>query len=113
MRDESPAEATVNVARIGDTVIRTNPAELFVELGLQVREASEVRVTIISELTDGDVGYVPTEYALTRGGYEAYPARSSMLTKGAGDRIVEWTRDLPKSVFAHPAHQRGNRARAV
>lgn len=96
----NPVATRVNVIRIGDAVICTNPAELFVEFGLEMREASPARVTLVSELTDGYVGYVPTELALARGGYETWPAPSSKLAPEAGAQIVEKTAALMNAVFA-------------
>jgi hypothetical protein len=57
-------------------------------------------VTLISELTDGYVGYVPTERAFTRGGYETWAAPSSQLVPEAGEQIVHITRGLLEKVFA-------------
>jgi hypothetical protein len=99
MREESPVEVRVNVVRIGDTVTCANPAEIFSEFALAIREASPARVTLISELTDGYVGYIPTPLAFTRGGYETWPCQTSKLSPEAGDRVVEATRGLLERAF--------------
>jgi len=99
MREESPVEVRLNVVRVGDTVICTNPCELFVEFGLAIRDASPARVTIIGQLFDGYVGYCPTPLAFTRGGYETWPCQTSLLAPEAGDRIVEATRALLRSAY--------------
>jgi len=91
LREESPVDVRLNVLRLGDAVICTNPAELYVEHGLAIKDASPARVTIISELTDGHVGYVPTTEAFAHGGYSVWPAWSSKLAENAGDTIVEST----------------------
>jgi neutral ceramidase len=97
--ENSPLETRVNVLRIGDTALCTNPAELFVDFGLQMRAASPARVTLISELTDGYVGYVPTPKAFERGGYETWCAPSSPLEFSAGDQIVAATKELLDAAF--------------
>ena len=94
LREESPVEVRISVVRVGDTVICTNPAELFSEFALAIREAAQSRVTIISQLTDGYVGYIPTPTAFQRGGYETWPSGTSQLVPEAGDRIVEATASL-------------------
>lgn len=94
IREESPVEVRITVTRIGDTVICTNPAEIFSEFALELREASDARVTLISQLTDGYCGYIPTLAAFERGGYETWPCTTSKLAKDAGDRIVEATKEL-------------------
>jgi hypothetical protein len=99
LREESPVEVRVNVVRIGDTVICTNPAELFSDFALQIREASPARVTLISQLTDGYVGYIPTPFAFTRGGYETWPCQTSKLSPEAGDELVEATRGLLERAY--------------
>ena len=99
MREESPVEVRVNVVRIGDVVICTNPAEFFVEFGLTIRDASPAAVTIVSELMDGYVGYIPTRLAFERGGYETWPAGTSKLVPEAGEMIVDATRKLLQEVF--------------
>lgn len=94
IREESPVEVRINIIRIGDTVLCTNPAELFSDFALKIREASPARVTLISQLTDGYCGYVPTPFAFTRGGYETWPCATSKLAHEAGDMIVNATVDL-------------------
>ncbi|MCG3146680.1 MAG: hypothetical protein PCFJNLEI_00114 [Verrucomicrobiae bacterium] len=93
------APVMLNVIRIGDTVICTNPAELFVEFGLEIRRNSPARVTFISELTDGYCGYVCTKKAYSRGGYETWPAPTSKLAHSAGPQFVAATRKLLKRAF--------------
>lgn len=99
VRQHSPVETRVNVIRIGDVAICTNPAELFVEYGLQIREDSPANVTFVSSLTDGYVGYVPTALAFGRGGYETWCAPSSQLVPSAGDQIVAATTELLNKIF--------------
>jgi neutral ceramidase len=89
LAEESPADVRLNVVRVGDAAICTTPAELFVEHGLAMKNKSKAKVTLLSELTDGYVGYVPTKDAFLHGGYETWPAISSLLKENAGEIIVE------------------------
>jgi len=98
IREESPVEVRLNVIRVGDTMICANPAEIFSEFALAIREASPARVTLISQLTDGYVGYIPTPAAFDRGGYETWACATSKLSTGAGEAIVEATRELMAQV---------------
>ena len=100
LAEDSPVEVRLSVLRLGDAVICTNPAELYVEHGLAIKDASSARVTIVSELTDGSVGYVPTRDALSHGGYSVWPSGSSKLSEDAGEVIVETTARLLRDVFA-------------
>ena len=90
----------LSVLRIGDAALCTNPAELFVEFGLAIRARSRASVTLVAELTDGYVGYIPTRRAFARGGYETWPAPSSQLGIEAGEEIVTATAELMAAAFA-------------
>jgi hypothetical protein len=57
----------------------SNPAELFVEYGLEMRRRSRFPVTMPVAYANGDVGYVPTEEALGPGG-AGYQTRLTSLT---------------------------------
>ncbi len=78
------------VSIAGEAAISTNPAELFVEFGLEIKRRSPFPVTLISELTNGYCGYVPTEAAFEHGGYEAHRGvYASRLAKNGGRTITE------------------------
>jgi hypothetical protein len=94
LKTQNPDTVNINVLQMGDAVLCTNPAELFVEFGLEIKKHSTAKSTFISELTDGYVGYVPTAKAYSGGGYETWPAPSSRLALDAGDQIVDATRVL-------------------
>lgn len=81
----------LNVIRLGpDAVLCTNPAELFNEFGMRIKTASSVRHTLVAELTNGAIGYVPTQQAFTEGGYEVRKMDgASVLAVDAGDQIVQ------------------------
>lgn len=62
------------------------PGEVFVELGLAIKEASPFSVTMIVELTQVHIAYVPTRKAFAEGGYETLNSR---LAPGGGEMLVE------------------------
>lgn len=73
-----------------DVAISANPAELFVAFGLEIKKRSPFRVNVISELTNGHCGYVPTEEAFKQGGYEAHRGVwASRLAKNGGRIITD------------------------
>lgn len=83
--------------RLGDTVWVSNPAELFVELGLNIKALSPFGAerTHICSLTNGYAGYVPTEEAFAEGGYEVRRSLgSSFLQTDAGTIFVEKSIEL-------------------
>lgn len=100
LREEPPSEVRVNVLRLGPVAFCTNPAELYVEHGLAIKQQSPAGMTFIAELTDGYCGYVPTVAAFGRGGYDTWPGPTSKLAHDAGDQIVATTRRLLAEAFA-------------
>jgi hypothetical protein len=84
-------DLSLTALRLGDDVaILTNPAELFCEFGLEIKQNSPVKYTLVSELTNGAMGYVPTRQAFEEGGYEIRKlAGNSFLAMDAGERIVD------------------------
>ena len=82
------AHAEIMAIRIGKSAIIGIPAELFCDLGLQIKERSKFKPTFVVELANGCVGYVPTAESFLGGGYETELVRSSKLVPEAGDMIV-------------------------
>jgi hypothetical protein len=86
-REGKPLEAEVQVFALGDDLAFVAlPGEIFVELGLAVKKQSPFRHTIIAELANGSVGYVPTRRAYDEGNYEPVSARCAA---GSGERLAE------------------------
>jgi hypothetical protein len=79
---------------LGDVAFVGFPCELFSELGLRVKEASPFSTTVICELANGYVGYVPTRQAFDHGGYEPRFAYSSRLVPEAGDLMTDAALEL-------------------
>jgi hypothetical protein len=103
------AEVEVQAIQVGPAVFIANPAEFFVELGLDIKQGSNFRFTWPVELANGCVGYVPTEAALGPGGggYETRLTSYSNLEPTAGRQIVaaglELARQMtPGRVFEPP-----------
>jgi len=89
MRERSTHRAEVQVLAIEDRVIVGVPGELFVEHGLQIKEAAYPAHALIAACANGRVGYIPTAAAFRRGGYETTFGPSSMLAPKAGELIVD------------------------
>ncbi len=99
-REESPVDVPVNVVRVGDAAICLNPAELYCIFGRAMKDRSPAKVTLVSELGDGYVGYVSTPHAIRHGGYSALAASHTRLAPDAGWRIVEATEELMSKAWA-------------
>lgn len=88
-----PAE--MQAIRIGDAAVLTFPAEVFTEIGLEIKEHSPFPVTLFVSCANGcSLPYVPTEEAFARGGYEVDRAQDggampSGLAPTAAETIVK------------------------
>ena len=97
-RQGRPLEAEVQVMSIGpDVAFVALPGEIFVELGLYVKQNSPFRHTIIAELANGSVGYIPTKRAFGEGNYEPISARCA---PGSGEQVAEAAVRLLKELKA-------------
>lgn len=86
---ENPPEARATVVqalRIGDLALVGAPGEFFVELGLEIKRRSPFAQTMVLELANDSVGYIPTRRAFEEGAYEP---ESSPYEPGFGETIVE------------------------
>ena len=77
-------------------MLLANPSEVFVQLGLDLKTRSSFPVTMVVELANGILGYVPTVEAFSKngGGYETRLTYYSNLDIQAGPAIAEACRRL-------------------
>ena len=86
-RGGKPLEAEVQAFALGDDLAFVAlPGEIFVELGLSIKQRSPFRHTIIAELANGTLGYIPTRRAYDEGNYEPVSARCAA---GSGERVAD------------------------
>lgn len=105
---EAAVEVEVQAIQVGPAVFLSNPAEFFVELGLDIKKQSPFPMTCIVELANGCTGYVPTEEAFgpNGGGYETRLTSYSNLEITAGTQMVNAAVELAKSLTPGPMPQR-------
>ncbi|MBM3725575.1 MAG: hypothetical protein FJW40_09145 [Acidobacteria bacterium] len=97
---EPRVEVEVQVVQVGPAAFVSNPAEYFVELGLDIKRRSPFPFTWPVELANGCTGYVPTEEALsaTGGGYETRLTSYSNLEVSAGRQMADAGVELLKTL---------------
>lgn len=77
----------IQVFSIGDNVAVVGlPGEIFTELSMAIKEASPFKTTLVIELTNSHIAYVPTEKAFRQGSYETINSR---VAPGGGELMVE------------------------
>jgi neutral ceramidase len=81
-----PTPAEVQVISLGRELAWVSlPGEIFTDLGLQIKDGSPFKQTMLNELANGSVGYVPTKLAYSQGNYEVISAR---VAEGGGEKLV-------------------------
>jgi hypothetical protein len=101
-REGKPHEVEVQVITLGDEVAWVSlPGEIFVELGLAIKRASPFRYTMIAELANGSIGYIPNRAAYPQGNYEVVSARCA---EGSGELLVDAAVRLLKRLHSSGGH---------
>jgi neutral ceramidase len=86
-RDGKPIEVEVQTIALGNDLAWVSlPGEIFVELGLRIKQDSPFRHTIIAELANGAIGYIPSRRAYAQGNYEVISARCA---EGSGEKLTD------------------------
>jgi neutral ceramidase len=86
-RRGEPIEVEVQVIALGGEIAWVSlPGEIFVELGLAIKQDSPFPQTIIAELANGVIGYIPSRRAYSQGNYEVVSARCA---EGSGEILVD------------------------
>lgn len=81
--------------RINEAVFVAVPAEIFVEIGLTLKETAAHNIFIVG-IANGYVGYLPTAAAHEVGGYEVV---SSKCRPEAEDKLIEHVLSLREKLF--------------
>ncbi len=85
--DGQALPAEVQVIALGNQIAWVGlPGEIFVELGTAIKKASPFPRTIVVELANGAISYVPTKRAFDEGGYEVLSARCAA---GCGEMLAD------------------------
>lgn len=100
MREQqaTPDRAEVMALRIGPAGIVALPGELFCETGLAIKRASPAKHTMVIELANDAVGYLPTRQAYQQGGYEVTPGATA-YAPGCAERLAESAKRQLRELF--------------
>ena len=83
-------EIEVHIIRLGNIAFATNPYELFLDYGNQMRARIKAKQTFLIQLSCGSFGYLPTEKAEKGSHYSAY-VTSGYAGHEGGDILVRRT----------------------
>ena len=88
----------IHVIRLGSIAIATNPYELFLDYGNQIKARSVCEQTFLIQLANGADGYLPTAKAEAGGHYSAFIASGQVGHQG-GEQLVRQTLDNIRDMF--------------
>lgn len=88
-------DTEVQVLTVGNVAITALPGEIFVELGLSIKEHSPFEHNLLAELANGNLGYICTEAAYPQGAYEP---TSSRVLPGSGEQLVRAALELQQEI---------------
>ena len=94
--DVLPTE--VHIMRLGSIAIATNPFELFLDFGNQIKARSLAEQTFLIQLANGTEGYLPTEKAEKGGHYSAFLS-SGQVGHVGGEQLVRQTLQAINGLF--------------
>jgi hypothetical protein len=97
-QQEVPDAVEVMALRVGSVCFVSLPGEGFCEMGLAIKRASPAEHTIVIELANDAVGYLPTRAAYEQGGYEVTPGPTA-YGPGCGEKLVESASRQLKQLF--------------
>ena len=95
--DTLPTE--VHTVRLGTVAIATNPFELFLDYGNQIKARSHAEQTFLIQLANGAEGYLPTEKAEKGGHYSAFISSGQVGHQGGDQLVRETLNDINNNLF--------------
>ena len=105
VRPDKECETVLQGLAIDNFAFVTFPGEVYVEFGLQVKELSPYKNTMIIGLANSYSGYIPKKEAFSQGGYEVKTAWSSQLAYNAGDILVDLVKDKVLDPLLNQKHE--------
>jgi hypothetical protein len=75
------------------------PGEVFAELGMMIKANSPYRFTVVNELANDMLDYIPNRKSYREGSYEVTTAR---CTSGCGEQLVSAAIELLAEMAGQP-----------
>ena len=92
-------DTEVHIIKMGTIAFATNPFELFLDYGNQIKARALCEQTFLIQLANGTEGYLPTEKAEKGGHYSAFIA-SGQCGHAGGEQLVRETLKDINGLFA-------------
>jgi hypothetical protein len=96
-QDDAPHfDMELHVLRLGDIVFATNPFELFLDFGHQIKARSKALQTFLIQLSCGSASYLPTKKAEELGGYGGLIINGQVGSDGGKMLVDETVTEIEK-----------------
>ncbi len=92
-------QVEVHAIRLGDVGFVTNPFELYLDYGMQIKGRSPAFQTFIVQLA-GPGSYLPPQRSIERGAYGSAPSSTEIGPEG-GDVLIEWSVEALRGLWKH------------
>ena len=96
---EPPYPVELHVIRLGDIAIATNPFELYLDYGVQIKARSPALQTFVVQHATNAGLYLPTEKAIAGGGYSGLP-HTNLVGPEGGQILVDRTVQAIQALWA-------------
>ena len=96
---QNVVDTEVHTIKLGTIAIATNPFELFLDFGNQIKARSHAEQTFIIQLANGAEGYLPTEKAEKGGHYSAFVSSGLVGHEGGDQHVREVLEDINNNLF--------------
>ena len=84
--------------RIGPVAVVGIPGEMFTSLGLEIKRRSPFKETVVVELANDWIGYIPDAEGHRLGGYQVWTGLHSYVEPGTGERMVDQAVEMLRSL---------------
>ncbi len=88
----------IQAIRIGPVALVGLPGEVFTALGLEIKRRSPFKETVVVELANDWIGYIPDAEGHRLGGYQVWTGLHSYVEPGTGERMVEQALQMLRSL---------------
>lgn len=96
---QNTLDTEVHTIRLGNVVFATNPFELFLNYGNQIKARSRAEQTFLIQLANGGEGYLPTEKAEKGGHYSAFVSGGQVGHEGGEQLVRQTLEDINNKLF--------------
>ncbi|HPP52043.1 MAG TPA: hypothetical protein PK777_03755 [Thermoguttaceae bacterium] len=88
----------LQVLRIGPVAVVGVPGEMFTALGVEIKRRSPFKETVVVELANDWIGYIPDAEGHRLGGYQVWTGLHSYVEPGTGERMVDQAVEMLRSL---------------